>query len=49
MKSLRQAVIDYIRTKYKDEIEYPWMRYPDYGVFRHKDHQKWYGLMMDYR
>jgi predicted DNA-binding protein (MmcQ/YjbR family) len=47
MKSLRQAVIDYIRTKYKDEIEYPWMRYPDYGVFRHKDNQKWYGLMMD--
>ena len=31
MKSLRQAVIDYIRTKYKDEIEYPWMLYHDGG------------------
>ena len=47
MKSLRQDVIGYIRKTYKDEIEHPWMRYPDYGVFRHKDNQKWYGLMMD--
>lgn len=47
MKSLRQDVIDYIRKTYKDEMEYPWMRYPDYGVFRHKDNQKWYALMMN--
>jgi len=46
-KSLRQDVIDYIRKTYQGVIEYPWMRYPDYGVFRHKDNQKWYALMMD--
>lgn len=46
-KSLRQDVIDYILKKYRAKIEYPWMRFPDYGVFRHQDNQKWYALMMD--
>ena len=45
--SLRQNVIDYIRKTYQAEIEYLWMRYPEYGIFRHKDNQKWYALMMD--
>ena len=43
----RQQIIDYIREKYGSEIEYLWMRYPSYGVFRHVDNQKWYALMMD--
>ena len=45
--SMRQDVIDYIRKTYGAEIEHPWMRYPEYGIFRHKDNQKWYALMMD--
>ena len=44
---LRENVIGYIRGKYHHEIEYPWMRFPSYGVFRHPDNQKWYALMMD--
>ena len=32
MISLRDDVLKYIRKTYKGEIEYPWMRYPDYGV-----------------
>lgn len=47
MISLRDDVLKYIRKTYKGEIEYPWMRYPDYGVVRHKDNQKWYALFMD--
>ena len=43
----RQSVIEYIREKYGAEIEYLWMRYPSYGIFRHADNQKWYALMMD--
>ena len=43
----RQNVIDYIQEKYGAEIEYLWMRYPSYGIFRHADNQKWYALMMD--
>lgn len=47
MKSLREEILNYIRETYGGEIEYPWMRYPDYGVVRHKDNQKWYVLFMD--
>ena len=47
MISLRNDVIEYIRKSYECDIEYPWMPYPEYGVFRHKDNQKWYALMMD--
>lgn len=45
--SLRDEVFDYVRKKYIAEIEYPWMRYPGYAVFRHTDNQKWYGIVMD--
>ena len=47
MKPLRDDVLKYIRKTYRGEIEYPWMRYPDYGVVRHKDNQKWYALFME--
>ena len=47
MSTLRDDVLKYIHKTYKGEIEYPWMRYPDYGVVRHKDNQKWYALFMD--
>ena len=47
MITLQVDVLKYIRKTYKGEIEYPWMRYPDYGVVRHKDNQKWYALFMD--
>ena len=45
--SLRQDVFRYVRKKYKSEIEYLWARFPSYAIFRHKDNQKWYGLVMD--
>ena len=45
--SLREKVFTYVQRRYGSEIEYLWRRYPNYAVFRHKDNQKWYGLVMD--
>ena len=47
MGSLREDVFQYVRKKYKSEIEYLWLRFPSYAVFRHRDNQKWYGIVMD--
>lgn len=41
-----QKVIEYARTKYGDELEFLWERYPDAAVLRRKDNQKWYALFM---
>ncbi len=45
--SQREAVFRYVRKKYKSEIEYLWLRFPGYAVFRHADNRKWYGIVMD--
>lgn len=45
--TLRDQVFDYVKSKYQSEVEYLWMRYPSFGVFRHADNQKWYGVVMD--
>lgn len=44
---LRDRVFDYVRTKYQNEAEHLWIRYPSYAVFRHTDNRKWYGVVMD--
>ncbi|MDE6926952.1 MAG: MmcQ/YjbR family DNA-binding protein [Acetatifactor sp.] len=45
--SLREAVLNYVKKKYKSRIEYLWKTSPDAAVFRHEDNQKWYGLVME--
>lgn len=35
-------IIDYAKEKYGDEIEYLWEKFPDNGIVRRKDNQKWY-------
>ena len=45
--SQREELIRYIRRKYKAEMEYLWARYPNYGIFRHADNEKWFALVMD--
>ena len=47
MISFREKAIAYIQKKYGGKIEYPWMRFPEYGVFRHANNQKWYVLFMN--
>jgi len=45
--SLREKIFEYISTTYQSEIEFPWKKLQNYCVFRHKDNNKWYGLIMD--
>ena len=45
--TLRDRLFDYIKGKYDTDPEYPWMRYPDYAVFRHAENQKWFGIVMN--
>ena len=36
-----------ILEKYDAATDFPWLQHPDYQVFRHKDNQKWFALIMD--
>ncbi len=45
--SLREQLIEHVKTRYRTEPEYPWMRWPGYAVFRHADNGKWFALVMD--
>ena len=46
-ESYRESVFEYVKNKYKSNIEYLWKRYPGYAVFCHDDNRKWYGLVMN--
>ncbi len=35
-------IIDYIKSKYNDDVEYLWEKFPDNAIARRKDNQKWY-------
>lgn len=39
-------VIDYVKSKYNDEPEYLWEKFPDNAIFRRKDTKKWYGAIL---
>lgn len=39
-------VIEYVRQKYGDELEFLWEKFSDNAVWRRKDSQKWYGLIL---
>ena len=36
-----------ISETYNAEADYPWLKYPNYEVFRHSNKQKWFALIMD--
>ena len=40
-------IADYIFKTYGDKPDFPWYDYPYYGVFRNKENNRWYGLIMD--
>ena len=44
---MRQKLFDYVQAKYKAMPEFLWKRYPNYAIFRHKENNKWFGLVMD--
>lgn len=39
-------IIEYVREKYGDELEFLWEKFPDNAIWRRKDNQKWYGLLL---
>ena len=43
----RSELEAYITEAYHAGAEYPWLKYPNYAVFRHRDNQKWFAVIMD--
>lgn len=43
------AVIEYVRRTYGDELEFLWEKFPDNAIWRRKDNQKWYGILLTIR
>ena len=41
-----KETIDYIKNKYHDDLEYLWEKTPDAAIWRNKNNDKWYGLLM---
>lgn len=37
---------EYIQNNYTAEPDYPWIKYPDYEVFRHSGNKKWFAIIM---
>ena len=37
----------HIQQHYGIEPEYPWAKFPDYAVFRHCHHRKWFAVLMN--
>lgn len=43
----RAELEGFILENYNAESDFPWMKYPNYEVFRHSSNQKWFALIMD--
>ena len=43
----REEIIEYIKEKYDVNPEYLWEDTPDAAIFRHKNNNKWFGLIMN--
>lgn len=39
-------IIQYIKGKYQDELEYLWDKFPNNAIWRDKESKKWYGLLI---
>lgn len=46
-RSLRKATDEYIKDQYGASPEFPWEKYDQNAVYRHKDNNKWFALIMD--
>lgn len=40
------AVIEYIKTKYNDELEFLWKKFDNNAIWRNKQTKKWYALLI---
>ena len=41
-----RQVIQYVRGKYQDELQFLWKRFPHNAIFRRKDNAKWYAALL---
>lgn len=41
-----KQIIKYVKEKYNDELEFLWIKFPKYAIFRHKENKKWYALLV---
>ena len=44
--SQAKEVIEYIRKKYSDELEFLWEKFDDNAIWRNKQNSKWYGALL---
>lgn len=44
---LTQKLIEYVRQTYGDELEFLWENFPTNAIWRRKDTEKWYGVLMN--
>ena len=44
--SQAKDIIKYVKNKYNDDLEYLWKKFPSDAIWRNKDNNKWYGLLM---
>lgn len=42
-----KQVIEYIKEKYNDELEFLWEKFDNNAIWRNKKNNKWYGLIME--
>ena len=43
----RTELEKYISETYNVDPEFPWIKYPNYEVFRHSNNKKWFAAIMD--
>jgi len=41
-----QSVIQYVREKYQDELEFLWPKFPENAILRRQDTAKWYAAIL---
>lgn len=41
-----KALIEYVRMRYDNELEFLWEKFPDNAVWRRRDTAKWYGALL---
>ena len=43
----REQLEKFLCETYAADRDYPWIKYPNYEVFRHSNNKKWFALIMD--
>lgn len=43
----KEQVMCFIREHYRTNGEHPWMKYPNYTVYRHCKNRKWFAVVME--